>query len=96
MSEEDVTKTTRYVKALEDVTDAANKAAEARGIYDNAFDEMQRLGMAKVQAERELRDALDNYRQLIGKPPLPMGEFDRKSAQDKKGLKRPQDGNSEK
>ena len=70
MSEEDVTKTTRYVRALEAIADAANRAAEARRAYDEAFDVLNKLGTEKTQAEKALRETVDNFRQLTGKPPL--------------------------
>jgi hypothetical protein len=63
MSDEDVTKGTRYFNALRDIADAARKAEEARVRYEDTLD---RITREKRQAEKQLREALERASELTG------------------------------
>jgi len=70
MSDEDITQTTRYVRAVEAVAEAARKVEEVRVKYENMMDAMMQ---EKREADAELRAALTHVMELTDKT-LPVSE----------------------
>ena len=73
MSEEDVTQTTRYVRAVEAVAEAARRVEEARVKYEDTVDELMR---EQREAKKALHAALAHVMELTGKT-LPLSERDK-------------------
>jgi predicted S18 family serine protease len=70
MSDEDITQTTHYVRAVEAVAEAARRVEEVRVKYDNTMDALMQ---EKREADGELRAALAHLMELTGKT-LPVSE----------------------
>jgi hypothetical protein len=70
MSDEDITQTTLYVRAVEAVAEAARRVEEVRVKYENTMDALMR---EKREADEELRAALSHVMDLTGKS-LPVSE----------------------
>ena len=90
MGDEDVTQTTRYVRALEAVAEAARRVEEVRVRYENTVDALAR---EKRAADEALRVALAYAMELTGQS-LPVSEQDKARAETREALARLQQSNS--